>query len=51
MVQFINDFLKKSNKLGFLFVSVIGSFYLCVVSCRYNCLRIRVSSRVTWPLR
>ena len=25
MVQFINDFLKKSNKLGFLIVSVIGT--------------------------
>ena len=25
MVQFINDFLKKSNKFGFLFVSVIGT--------------------------
>ena len=32
-----------------IFVSVIGSFYLCVVSCRYNCLRIR--AQVTWPLR
>ena len=25
MVQFVNDFLKKSNKLGFLIVSVIGT--------------------------